>query len=168
MQNSLIKELRSLYSGEGFSGVAFFIIWLYACFSDDYQQIARQLHIAIPTITLCFILMIGTYFWRLMLRTVIKGEKMNLTSQQKRIFFILKGVSLLLLMMCSMLLILAMFSQQKYISLSIFLFGFAIIEYINYFYIRLSYLSPREFRELLRHRRLRQSHLNRLLHKKNS
>ncbi|MGK0554004.1 hypothetical protein [Macrococcus capreoli] len=164
MQNSLIKELKSLYSGEGLSSIAFFIIWLFACFNDDYQQIARLLNIALPTITLCFILMIGAYFWKLMLGCVIKGEKMVLTSQQKRIFVVLKRVALLLLIICSVLFIYAIMKQQDYIGVSLFLFGFAIVEYINYFHIRLSYLTPKAFNALLKHKRLRQSHLNRVMH----
>ncbi|WP_414053230.1 hypothetical protein ACMGE6_06755 [Macrococcus equi] len=164
MQNSLIKELRSLYTGEGFSSAAFFLIWLYCCFNHEYQHIARQLHIALPVIVLCLMLGIGTYFWKLMLSRVISGQKMTLTPSQKKLFLTLENISIILLVICSILFIHALFSKQSYIGLSFFITGFAIVEYINYYHTRLSYLTPREFRALLKHRRLRKSHLNRVLH----
>ena len=42
MQNSLIKELKSLYTGEGFSSVMFFLIWMYCCFNHEYQEMALK------------------------------------------------------------------------------------------------------------------------------
>lgn len=164
MQNSLIKELKSLYTGEGMSSIGFFLIWLYACFHHDYQSIARAPYIALPAITLCFMLFVGTYFWKLMLDVVRDGQKIHFTAQQKRLFIMFKRLAILLLAICSMLFIYAVITHQDYIYLSLFLFGFAIVEYINYFHVRLSYLTPREFRGLLKHKRLRKSHLNRVMH----
>lgn len=164
MQNSLIKELRSLYTGEGFSGVMFFLIWLYCCFDDAYQKIALNWHIALPLVSLCFILIVGAYFWKLMYDVVRSGGKMHLTLSQKRLFIIFKRLSVLLLFICSMLWVGAIITKQTYLGLGLFLLGFAIVEYINYFHIRLSYLSPREFSALLKHKRLRKTHLNRVMH----
>ncbi|WP_414042374.1 hypothetical protein ACMGE9_08535 [Macrococcus sp. EM39E] len=164
MQISLIKELKSLYTGEGFSSISFFLIWLYCCFNHEYLQIARQPHIALPVNTLCFILFVGTYFWKLMLNIVSVGHKMHLTTKQKRLFVFFKHLSIILLVICSMLFIYAIVTKRDYIYFGLFLFAFAFVEYINYFHIRLSYLTPREFRALLKHRRLRKSHLNRVMH----
>lgn len=164
MQNSLIKELKSLYTGEGFSSVMFFLIWLYCCFQHDYQIMARSLHIALPLVTLCFILAIGAYFWKLMYDIVKSGGKMHMTIKQQRLFILFKRVSIVLIIICSMLFIYALMAGEQYFILSAFLLCFAIVEYINYFHIRLSYLTPREFGALLKHRRLRRSHLNRIMH----
>lgn len=164
MQNSLIKELKSLYTGEGFSSVMFLLIWMYCCFNHEYQEMARSLHIAVPLITLCFILAIGAYFWKLMHDVVKKRGKMHMTIKQQHLFILFKRVSIVLIMICSMLFIYALMTSERYLMLSTFLLCFAIVEYINYFHIRLSYLTPREFAALLKHRRLRRSHLNRIMH----
>lgn len=164
MQNSLIKELKSLYTGEGFSSVMFFFIWLYCCFEQEYQELARSLHIALPLVTLCFILAIGAYFWKLMYDIVKTGGKMYMTSKQQRLFILFKRVSIVLIIICSMLFIYALITGEQYLMLSAFLLCFAIVEYINYFHIRLSYLTPREFGALLKHKRLRRSHLNRVMY----
>lgn len=55
-------------------------------------------------------------------------------------------------------------TSERYLLLSALLLCFAIVGYINYFHIRLSYLTPREFGTLLKHKRLRRSHLNRVMH----
>lgn len=163
MQNSLIKELKSLYTGEGFSSVMFFLIWMYCCFNHEYQEIARSLHIAFPLITLCFILAIGAYFWKLMYDVVKKRGKMHMTIKP-HLFILFKRVSIILIMICSMIFFYGVMTSERYLLLSALLLCFAIVGYINYFHIRLSYLTPREFGTLLKHKRLRRSHLNRVMH----
>lgn len=163
MQNSLIKELKSLYTGEGFSSVMFFLIWLYCCFNHEYQEIARSLHIAFPLITLCFILAIGAHFWKLMHDVVKKRGKMHMTIKP-HLFILFKRVSIILIMICSMIFFYGFMTSERYLLLSALLLCFAIVEYINYFHIRLSYLTPREFGALLKHKRLRRSHLNRVMY----
>ena len=158
MQNSLIKELKSLYTGEGFSSVMFFLIWMYCCFNHEYQEMARSLHIAFPLITLCFILAIGAYFWKLMYDVVKKRGKMHMTIKP-HLFILFKRVSIILIMICSMIFFYGVMTSERYLLLC-----FAIVGYINYFHIRLSYLTPREFGTLLKHKRLRRSHLNRVMH----
>lgn len=163
MQNSLIKELKSLYTGEGFSSVMFFLIWMYCCFNHEYQEIARSLHIAFPLITLFFILAIGAYFWKLMYDVVKKRGKMHMTIKP-HLFILFKRVSIILIMICSMIFFYGVTTSERYLLLSALLLCFAIVGYINYFHIRLSYLTPREFGTLLKHKRLRRSHLNRVMH----
>lgn len=163
MQNSLIKELKSLYTGEGFSSVMFFLIWMYCCFNHEYQEIARSLHIAFPLITLFFILAIGAYFWKLMYDVVKKRGKMHMTIKP-HLFILFKRVSIILIMICSMIFFYGVTTSERYLLLSALLLCFAIVGYINYFHIRLSYLTPREFGILLKHKRLRRSHLNRVMH----
>ncbi|QYA42016.1 hypothetical protein KYI11_10505 [Macrococcoides bohemicum] len=163
MQNSLIKELKSLYTGEGFSSVMFFLIWMYCCFNHEYQEMARSLHIAFPLITLCFILAIGAYFWKLMYDVVKKRGKMHMTIKP-HLFILFKRVSIILIMICSMIFFYGVMTSERYLLLSALLLCFAIVGYINYFHIRLSYLTPREFGTLLKHKRLRRSHLNRVMH----
>lgn len=163
MQNSLIKELKSLYTGEGFSSVMFFLIWMYCCFNHEYQEMARSLHIAFPLITLCFILAIGAYFWKLMYDVVKKRGKMHMTIKP-HLFILFKRVSIILIMICSMIFFYGVMTSERYLLLSALLICFAIVEYINYFHIRLSYLTPQEFGTLLKHKRLRRSHLNRVMH----
>ena len=92
------------------------------------------------------------------------GGKMYMTSKQQRLFILFKRVSIVLIIICSMLFIYALITGEQYLMLSAFLLCFATIEYINYFHIRLSYLTPREFGALLKHRRLRRSHLNRVMY----
>lgn len=163
MQNSLIKELKSLYTGEGFSSVMFFLIWMYCCFNHEYQEMARSLHIAFPLITLCFILAIGAYFWKLMYDVVKKRGKMHMTIKP-HLFILFKRVSIILIMICSMIFFYGVMTSERYLLLSALLLCFAIVGYINYFHIRLSYLTPQEFGTLLKHKRLRRSHLNRVMH----
>lgn len=166
MQNSLIKELKQLYSGEGFSCAMFFVIWLYCIFNDAYIAIARSLHVAFPVLSLCFILGVGTVFWKLMLNVVSKQERMYLTAGQKKMFKIFQCISLIMLVISSIFMLLSFIYQQEYKWIGLFLYIFATVEYINYYHVRLSYLTPREFKALLKHRRLRASHLNRTLHEK--
>lgn len=141
----------------------FFLIWMYCCFNHEYQEMAHSLHIAFPLITLCFILAIGAYFWKLMYDVVKKRGKMHMTIKP-HLFILFKRVSIILIMICSMIFFYGVMTSERYLLLSALLLCFAIVGYINYFHIRLSYLTPREFGTLLKHKRLRRSHLNRVMH----
>lgn len=76
-----------------------------------------------------------------------------------KFFRILKRVNLFLIGAGFVLLIYESINHSKACYWTLFLYLFALAEYINYYYIRLFYQSVDEMKDFLRHRKLRRSKL---------
>lgn len=116
---------------------------------------------AFSTFIVCFILIQGTFYWHLKLRSVIKNENsLPFYFRQTFSFFNLSNIALLtiyLITAASGKFLFVMDFQASFWANAIFLF--AVLEYINYYHYQLSHDSMNDIRYLLRHKKIRRSPL---------
>jgi hypothetical protein len=160
MQKRVTRKLFSLYTGELFAAFTFALMWLL------YIQLFEW---SVPYLTsfsslyafalLEFILLQGSYYWYLKLKQVKRNDFSNLPARQLRTFAIFKRMNSWYILIGLLVLIYQIISKPKEIYWFIFLFLFAVIEHINYYYFRLSYQSIEELKELKRQKGFRRSKL---------
>lgn len=157
MKNNLIKRLTQLRNLELFN--IFFLpicllIVLKSRAINNWQPYAYSMFI------ICFILAQGVYYWHLKIREVKKISE--LPSHFFMTFTNLKILNFLLILLFPILGVIAKVISEFQFQISIWsmiLFVFAILEFINYYYIQLSHDSKNDLQYLFRHKRLRQSML---------
>ncbi|MGN7298688.1 hypothetical protein [Ferdinandcohnia sp. SAFN-114] len=160
------KKLFSLWTGELSAAILFAVLWL--LYIPTFEWSANYL-ITIPHLfafcMLEYILFQGSYYWYLKWKRVKQGKSSSLPeSYLTRFRFFKKSNLVLLVVGLPFLVYQATFSKGLYWYL--FLYGFAMVEYINYYHIRLSYMSTEEMKEFIRQKGFRQSILARELDKK--
>lgn len=160
MQKRVTRKLVSLYTGELFAVFTFALMWLL------YIQLFEW---SVPYLTsfsslyafalLEFILLQGSYYWYLKLKQVKQNDFSKLPARRLRTFEFFKRLNSLFIFIGFLVLIYQINSKQIELYWFIFLFLFAVIEHINYYYFRLSYLSLEELKELKRQKGFRRSKL---------
>ncbi|MFS0821957.1 hypothetical protein [Bacillus sp. 1P02SD] len=159
------KKLYRLWTGELAAAILFPILWLFyiPTFEWSNEYLTTFPHIFAFCI-LEIILFQGSYYWYVKWKRLKKGEQSSLTNKQLALFRIFKISNLVLLVIgLPVLVYQATFSKGLYWYL--FLYGFAMIEYINYYHIRLSYMSVEEIKEFIRQKGFRDSILAREMKK---
>lgn len=130
MKTKVKKELIKLAYGELSSCILFgfcYFIW----FKET------KLQIVYPLFLLCFILLQGSIYWFICL---IKLNRKNFNYKKiMKVFIFLKYINAIFLIGYIPIIILSPKISNMYYIGSIFLSIFALIEYINYFMVRLSY-----------------------------
>ncbi len=129
----LEKRLVSLFTGETVSAILFlFVYWHYFSSQHSYPLL-------FALIILNFILLQGAFYWFCMwLR--LKSRK-PVIRHFHRYYYILKNINRILLWTAPLLiLVLAVTTETAILTvlLTIFIYAFAVIEYINYFHIQLT------------------------------
>lgn len=160
------KKLFSLWSGELVAAILFLILWLFNIPRYDWSvdYLTTFPHIFAFCI-LEFILFQGSYYWYLKWKNVKQRKRSSLTKAQLAIFRFLKIVNLILLVIgIPVIIYQATFSKGLYWYL--FLYAFALLEHINYYHIRLSYMNLEEIKEFIRQKGFRRSILARELEDK--
>jgi hypothetical protein len=160
MQKRVRRKLFSLYTGEMFAAFTFALMWLL------YIQLFEW---SVPYLTsfsslyafalLEFILLQGSYYWYLKLKQIKRNDFSNLPSLQLRTFKFFKRMNSCFILIGFFIFIYQITSKQIEVYWFIFLFLFAVIEHINYYYFRLSYQSIEELKELKRQKGFRRSKL---------
>lgn len=149
------KELTNLWTGELAAVVSFWgCFFVMKVWLPSMQMI---ISIAYPLFILSLILVQGSlYWWILLKRLSIPQFAMKNTG---KIFAILKIVDIILL--CTGLpVIIINYSNTTVMIISIFLLGFAVAEWINYFKIRLAYnYNPFTLLYRIKDRKLKKSKL---------
>jgi hypothetical protein len=160
MRKKVEKTLFGLWAGELFAVVCFALLWLIY---------AQQFEWAEPYVTswpsvyafalLEFILLQGSYYWFVKWKQVRRGCFSHLPDRHLRLFQVFKRINLFLIAIGLLFLI----YQWKVFSVDfywfVFLYVFAILEYINYYHVRLSYQTIDEIKDFLRQRGFRRSKL---------
>lgn len=166
MKEKAQKKLFSLWTGELAAAIIFPILWLFyiPTFEWSNQYLTTFPHIFAFCI-LEYILFQGSFYWYLKWKRLKQGKISSLTNKQlARFRFFRKSNLVLLLIGIPVLIYQATFS--KGLLWYLFLFGFALIEHINYYHIRLSYMSVDEIKEFFRQKGFRRSILAKELGKK--
>lgn len=161
------KQLVSLWLGELSASITFVIVFVYTL------RISLRLSIDVvmvyPFIVLIFILLQGSFYWFYSIRK-IKNKIKNRRVFVKTYRF-LRYLDLLIIAAYPFVLVFLLVNEivpilriENFIAIFIYLFGVG--EYINYFYIRLSYGKMDDIIKLVKLKNLRSSSLYKELNKK--
>lgn len=165
MKKNVEKKLFSLMSGEFFALVMFAFLWiLYINILDTFDAHLTSLENIYAFLLLEFILLQGSIYWYLKWSKVKHNKSYHLSHRQLHVFRWFRRINVLLL--CIGLFIFLKnigYSPITFNGFYLFLYCFALIEYINYYHLRLSYLTSQELKELLHQKGLRRSILAREL-----
>ncbi|MED1739513.1 hypothetical protein P4U97_08375 [Bacillus swezeyi] len=158
MKRKVQKKLFELCFGEGFAVVYFPILWIW---SIDLLEWTKPYLMSIPSLfafaLLEFLLLQGSLYWYLKYKRVKQNSCSDLSPQIIRLFLLFKRLNLMLVGAGFLIFIYQIQNKSLDLMLYIFLYVFAVIEYINYYHIRLSYLSIEEIKLLMRQRGPRSS-----------
>lgn len=137
----LRKELKRLAICE-FIAIPYF----WGIYRICNMKLTLSWSIAYALSLLCFILLQGSIYWYICLRRIDKKHVPQKTvyyyANLKRINFLLILLYIPIVWICP--------SFTGYKMVATFIYGFSILEYINYFYIRISYKNPVHFFQNLR------------------
>ena len=134
-QESKIKqELTKLWTGELFAVISFWICFF--IFKKWLINTKMLISVIYPLTVLSLILIQGSIYWLILLKR-LSTPQFAITNTRK-IYSILKIVDFLLLCLGIPIIILNYVNATVMIS-AIFILAFAVIEWINYYKIRLSY-----------------------------
>ena len=157
-QESKIKqELTKLWTGEFVAVISFWICFY--IFKKWLINTKMLISVIYPLTVLSFILIQGLIYWLILLKR-LSTPKFAITNT-KKIYSILKIVDFLLLCVGIPIVILNYVNVTVMIS-AIFILAFAVIEWINYYKIRLSYsYNPLVLLRHIKNRKLSKSRLDR-------
>ncbi len=162
--NKLKKQLISLCTGELAASIMFVLVLL--LFKHE-QLISLRYVIVYPFFCLILVLLQGSYYWLYCLNK-INHRKIS-ESGFRRLYGVFRKVDLALIALCPLIIIYDFYVTDFIIDsetvLGLFLFLFAVVEYINYFYIRLSYSRIADIFSCITLKNVRKSSLNKELGK---
>lgn len=160
MYQRLTKKLFSLFTGELTATIMFAVVWL--MFLNTHEWVNPYLSSFGPLFSfllLEFLLIQGSYYWFLKWRQAKQRDFSYLPEYQLKLFHRLKKVNLFLLGIGFVLVIYELIIFPKEFYWFLFLYLFALVEYINYYHVRLSYQSIKEMKGFMRHKKFRKSKL---------
>ncbi len=148
--------------------MASFVFILALISFNNYTPLDIDEIILYPFSVLIFILLQGSYYWFYRFK-MITGRRIN-KNRFINIYRALKIIDLILLVLYPAVIIYK-FAYDNFafttgsIFMGIFIYIFGIAEYINYYYIRLSYGKVKDIVALIRLKNLKKSSLNKELYK---
>ncbi len=161
MKKALEKRLAYLYSGELFSFINFIPVSYLLNYAFPYLQLYSLYSFWVSFILLEFLLLQGTIYWYVKHKR-LKNENNPITPiKVVRQLHSLKKVNMVVIILA---IVGFTFDVIKWypslplggLTITLFIYIFAILEFINYFYIQLSY-SFSEIKDLLKSRKLKKS-----------
>lgn len=148
MRKKIEKKYYSLFTGEFTATFAFAGVWvLYLKLYSSLETYLTSYYSLYAFALLELLLLQGSLYWYLKLKQARQNIFSNLPLNQLKVFYLLKKLNLFLFAIGAILLIYQLVTFQTELFWFIFLYLFALVEYINYFHIRLSYMSPKEIKE---------------------
>ncbi|RKD22912.1 hypothetical protein BEP19_11795 [Ammoniphilus oxalaticus] len=160
MYKKTVRRLFYLYTGEFVSTLLFAVLWaLYLQNSEWTAPYLTSLASVYFFLLLEMILLQGSYYWFLKWKQVRKRDFSNLPDQKMRLFSFFKKVNITLIALGIPLMIYEFMISSLIFYWCLFLYLFAIIEQINYYHIRLSYLSLEEIKQFIRQKGFSKSKL---------
>jgi len=162
LRNTLERRLHYLYSGELTSTIVFIIV------SYVFNLVFPNLHLYsllsfwVSFFLLEFLLLQGTYYWYSKLRR-LRTEKISITPiktvLQLQKFKKLNKIVIVLAVLAFIVDFVKWYPSLPIwgIAVAVFIFIFAILEYINYFYIQLSYDNLSDIRYLMKEKKFKKS-----------
>lgn len=160
MHKKMKKKFFSLWTGELTATIVFALVWIaYVILFDWAESYLTSFSTLYAFALLEFVLLQGSYYWFLKWKQIKGKDYSYLPYGQLRIFSLFKRVNIFLIGIGIIVLIYQIIVFPLELYWFLFLFLFAIIEYINYYHIRLSYLTMDEIKGFIRQRGFRSSKL---------
>lgn len=165
MKKIVEKRLAYLYSGELTSLILFVPVSYLLNYASPNLQLYSLYSFWISFILLEFLLVQGTIYWYAKLKR-LRNENSAITPMKVvRLLYCTKTLNIVIIVIA---IIAFAFDFIKWypslpvggLSIAFFIYIFAILEFINYFYIQLSYDNIFEFKALLKSRKLKNSSMN--------
>lgn len=161
MKKQIKQRLTSLATGELVAVVVFWINFF--LFKKWITSMNALISISFPLLILSFVLIQGSIFWCILIRRIS-----NLRFAEKytgRIYKVLKIIDLILLCI-GILVIIFKYSGFYTLIISLAIWIFALIEWVNYYKLQLSYsLNPAVLLKHIREGKLRKSKIAREIEK---
>lgn len=165
MKRRVEKRLAYLYSGELFSIITFVPIGFIVNHQFPHLHLYGLYSFWISFLLLEFLLLQGTVYWYVKLKRL---RKENNSLAPLKVIRQLHGLKMVnVVMIFAAMVAFAIDFIKWYPSLPLggllitfFIYGFAILEFINYFYIQLSYDNISDIKKLIRSRKLKISSMN--------
>lgn len=165
MKRRLEKRLAYLYSGELFSIITFVPVGFIVNHQFPNLHLYELYSFWISFLLLEFLLLQGTVYWYVKLKRLRKENNPLASLKVIRQLHGLKKVNVI--MIFTAMVAFAIDFIKWYPSLPLggllltfFIYGFAILEFINYYYIQLSYDNVSDIKKLIRSRKLKISSMN--------
>ncbi|BDH61781.1 hypothetical protein MTP04_19110 [Lysinibacillus sp. PLM2] len=160
MNKKIEKKLFNLFTGEITATILFAIVYVLYIetmeWAPEYLIVNSSIY---SFILLEFILLQGSIYWFLKWQQVRRKDFTNLKKGYLVLYKWCRNINLFLIaigfMICVLLFINGAVNRYLYLGI----FAFAIIEHINYYHIRLSYMSYQEIKEFIRQKGFRWSKL---------
>jgi hypothetical protein len=160
MQKRVKKKLGSLYTGELLAVFTFAFIWILYIQLFEWSVPYLTSYSSLYAFALLeFILLQGSCYWYLKLKQVQQNDFTPLSDSQLKIFLNLKRLNSGLIIIGVFVLIYQIVTKPIELYWFVFVFLFAVIEHINYYYVRLSYQTAEDLKELKRQKGFRKSRL---------
>jgi|SRR5690606_2321742 len=160
MYKKVKKKLFNLFCGELVATILFAFLWFfYLPQSDWLSQYVSTIPSLFAFILLELILLQGTLYWYLKWKQVKNNNFLNLPDAYLQWFNLFKKLNALFIVIGIIILGYLIINGADEIYWYIFIFGFAVLEHINYYHIRLSYQTSDEIKEFLQRKKLIRSKL---------
>jgi hypothetical protein len=165
LKKTLEKRLAYLYSGELFSIITFVPVSYLLNYAFPTLQLYSLYSFWVSFILLEFLLLQGTIYWYVKLKR-LRNENNPITPiKVVRQLHCLKTVNMVMIMTAMVVFAFDFIKWYPFLPLggltiTFFIYIFAILEFINYFYIQLSYDNVSDIKNLLRSRKLKNSCIN--------
>ena len=160
MYQKLTNKFFKLFTGELAATVMFAGVWL--MFLSIHEWTKPYLTSIAPLfafLLLEFLLVQGSYYWYLKWRQAKSRNLSVLPEYHLKVFRGLKIMNLLLLGVGFVLVIYELINYSNEFYWFLFLYLFALAEYINYYHVRLSYQTTEELKGFIRHKKFSRSKL---------
>ena len=156
-RQNIIQRLQYLRNWE-FANV--FLLPAVIFFLLIIQEVQAWQPYAVSTLLVCIILLQGSYYWHLKLESIT--QKSSLPAYFNQLFTSFKWANIGLLAIYPFIVFLAKQNIVEPFQVSFwsnFIYIFAILEHINYYYFQLSHDNANDLRYLMRHKKIRRSSL---------
>ncbi|WP_019394563.1 hypothetical protein [Priestia filamentosa] len=173
MKDRMERRLSYLISGETFAIIMFPIIYAVSFFAYQDLKLHFLFSFWLSFFLLEFILLQGSLYWRVKLKQLKKESSIILPQRVVRTLQVLEtanGGLLLLTLLFFVIDFLIWYPNIPFKELSITgcIFIFAFLEYVNYFYIQLSYDNISDLKFLIRTRRLKEAYIKKDIRRSSS
>jgi len=165
MKRILQSRLKYLYTGERFAIILFIPLSYIINYTYPDLQLYSLLSFWISFFLLEFILIQGTYYWHSKWKRLINENKTITPIKTVKLLRKLKTINLGIIIFSIILFVIDVLVNYPILPISGllisgFIFIFAIIEFINYFYIQLSYDNLSDIRYLIKAKKFKRSSLS--------
>lgn len=165
MKKILEKRFEFLYKGERFAIVMFIPPALLIAYAYPDLQLYSLFSFWISFFFLEFLLIQGTYYWHSKWKRLVTEKKSITPIRTVKHLKKLKKLNIGIIILSVIIFFIDIYTHYQFLPiggllLSGFIFIFSLLEFINYFYVQLSYDNESDIRHLIKTKKLKRSSLS--------